>query len=151
MELTVIGDELLGPKLPQYDELLFETTPSGRKLLPHRAVLGFVPADADAELESTVAHQAEFRCLLRDEHRLEHRQNQDPGSKPKPRRSSRERGEEHEEVAKWHGVGRGGTLIAAESACQHMSAVTNEIDPCLVELARRATERSDVGKPLAVK
>ncbi len=68
----------LRPEAAQNLDLLLDAAAAGMEVLVQRLVFDVIPAESDAEPQPAAAQHVDFRRLLRDEHRLALRQDENP-------------------------------------------------------------------------
>lgn len=84
---------VLSPKLAEQPDLLLNPAAASRIRHPKRLILDLVPANSDAQAQTTVGQQVELCCLLRHQDGLTLRENEDAGGEPDaagPSRNPRE-------------------------------------------------------------
>ena len=115
-------DERLSPKLSQYLDLLFDAPPARFEILAERVVLDIVPSKADSQAQASATEDVNFCGLLRDQHCLPLRQDDDACCQLKLRRHACEKTEEHHRFVKrmFVGVGAGEFRLAVRVRAQHV-------------------------------
>ena len=110
VDVVVVGlvrHQRLRPQLAQYLDLLLDLPSAGAEILAQGVVLDVVPADADAQPQSSGAQHVHRGRLLGDEGGLPLRQNQNAGDEFQLRGDGGEKAEQHHGFVKRMGVGVG--------------------------------------------
>ncbi len=111
--LALERDELLGPEEPEHLDLLLDSGAAVREFLVECLVLHPVSSDSHAEAKASAREQIELGALLRHEHGLALRQDQDAGDQLDALCHRAEVAEEHEGLVVAHVVGV--QLLAGQS------------------------------------